>query len=329
MFAHLPERQGLYDPQQERDSCGVALLARIDGKPCRSIVEDALSALGRLAHRGAVGCDKTGDGVGILVAIPDRFFRQHAPSELPSEPHRYAVGMVFLSQDQEQQQRARQKIEAIVKQHGLLKFLGWRTVPVDPSALAEGSKAKNLQPAIEQFFVEADDGCSTEYFERHLYIITKQIDHLSTVPASSLEQPLPYEVYLCSLSNRTITYKGLLLCPDLGHFYKDLQDELFSSHIALVHARFSTNTFPSWSRAQPYRVLCHNGEINTLRGNVHHMQAREGHMKSPVFSDSELEQLFPVIDKTGSDSAMLDNVLQFWKAASARSLPHAITSMVI
>jgi len=298
----LPHRQtGLYDPSFEHDACGVALVARLDGRRSHETVERALVALANLEHRGAAGADKdTGDGAGILVGIPDRFFR----SLIPDLPPVYGVGTCFGERCD--------AIEAAIEQEGQ-RLLCWRDVPVDEAHV--GRTARESMPRIRQFVVAAADGLEGDAFERKLYVI-RRVAELAAGPG----------LVVPSLSSRTLVYKGMLTAPQLARFYPDLRDPAFESALALVHSRFSTNTFPSWELAHPYRMIAHNGEINTLRGNVNWMRARESQLASALFGD-DLAKVLPVIRPGGSDTATFDNVLELLVLAG-RSLPHALMMMI-
>ena len=317
------QHQGLYEPAFEHDSCGVGFIVNIRGTKSHEVVANGLNVLEHLAHRGATGCDpKTGDGAGILLQIPDDFFRKDVTTKQIELPivGRYGVGMVFLPKDAAERQRCKAWIEAIIHEEGQ-KFLGWREVPYDNDAT--GEIARSAEPAFEQMFIgRSADVSGQEAFERKLYVIRKKIEN--ALLASDLAQK--ELCYVCSLSSKTIVYKGQLMAEQLGRFYPDLRDPQFTSAIAVVHSRYSTNTFPSWKLAHPYRLLCHNGEINTLRGNINRMRARESQCQSDLFKD-DLRKVFPVITAHGSDSATFDNVLEFL-VQTGRSLPHAVMMMI-
>ena len=315
--------RGLYRPALEHDACGVGFVADIHGARTHAIMEQALFVLSNLSHRGACGADPlTGDGAGVLFQIPDRFLRAECRSwgfELP-EPGRYGVAMVFLPRAAEVQQAVRDLMEHVVRDEGQ-RVLGWREVPVDPSQV--GPVARSAMPAIAQLFIGAGDlAGTTDAFERKLYVIRKRVGH--EVRAESI--PAADRPYVCSLSARTIVYKGLLMATQLPRFYPDLQQPAVETALAIVHQRFSTNTLPSWERAQPLRMLAHNGEINTIRGNVNWMRARERLFESPLFGD-DMAKLLPVIDQTASDSAMLDSALELL-VQTGRSVPHALMTMI-
>jgi Glutamate synthase domain 2 len=317
----LPKKQGLYDPEYEKDSCGVGFVANIKGEKTHIIVKQGLEVLVNLTHRGAVGADpKTGDGAGIMVQIPDEFFRIRCDSlriELPSYSQ-YAVGMVFLPREPALSMQCEGILERAVEEEGQ-KVLGWRDVPTDNKLI--GETARGTEPTIKQIFVGTSCG-SQEEFERKLYLIRKRAE---SEVKRLIKRNAAY-FYICSLSSRTIIYKGLLLAEQIQSYYIDLDDINFKSAIAVVHQRYSTNTFPTWDLAQPFRFLAHNGEINTIRGNRNWMHAREGVLKSDTFGDS-LSTLFPIIKSHGSDSASLDNVLELL-TMDGRTLPHAMMMLI-
>jgi glutamate synthase domain-containing protein 2/glutamate synthase domain-containing protein 1/glutamate synthase domain-containing protein 3 len=309
-----PQADGLYDPRFEHDACGVAMVARLDNQPTHTVVARALEALDNLEHRGAEGADTTtGDGAGILVQLPDAFFRGVVDFELP-EAGRYGVAMCFLPQDPGVRLKLEQLLELNVRVEGQ-RVLGWRDVPVDPGHV--GITANASRPYVKQLFVGAGPGFEEDQdaFERKLYVI-RRIVELAAGP----------DFYAASFSSRTCVYKGMLISYQLRRFYPDLQDERFASGMALVHSRFSTNTFPSWDLAHPYRVIAHNGEINTLMGNVNWMRARESQLASELFG-LDLQKVMPIVRPGGSDSATLDNVLELLMLAG-RSLPHAMMMMI-
>ncbi len=318
-----PQRQGLYDPQQERDACGFGFVCDIQGRRSHDIVHKALTVLVNLEHRGAAGSEKnSGDGAGLLCQLPHRFLEGAAAAvgvKLPA-PGRYAVGMVYLPQQEASRRACEKMVEEVVAEEGHT-VLGWRDVPTDNGSL--GATARASQPAIRQLFVGRGASCSDELaFERKLYVVRRLVE--KAVSRSAL--PQREQFYVPSLSCRTVVYKGMLNAGQLVSFYPDLNDPSFESAIAMVHSRFSTNTFPSWSRAHPYRYISHNGEINTLRGNINWMHARQSMMRSSLFGD-DLKKILTVIDLEGSDSAMFDNVLELLHL-SGRSLPHAMMMMV-
>lgn len=319
----LPAKQGLYDPQFEHDACGIGFVAHIKGKRSNEIVRQALTILTNLDHRGGQGAEtNTGDGAGILLQIPHKFLKKETEKlnlTLPKAGE-YGVGMVFLSADPEKRKACEHELEAIIKEEGQT-FIGWRTVPTDSALL--GEQAKAAQPYIRQIFIGKGKSIADAIaFERKLYVIRKRAEH--AVNAKNLAGGGAF--YFASLSSETIVYKGMLTTDQMDTFYIDLRDEAVDSALALVHSRFSTNTFPSWERAHPNRYMIHNGEINTLRGNVNWMRAREQVAATEAFGD-EMEKLIPVIDQTGSDSAMFDNTLEFL-TLSGRSLAHSLMMMI-
>ncbi len=321
----LPEKHGLYDPAYEKDSCGVGFIAHIKGVRSHSIVRDAAAALVAMDHRGACGCEaNTGDGAGMLTAIPDELMRSEAKrlfnAELP-EIGRYAIAMVFLPRDPAERETCKATLQKYVEKQGQ-KCLGWRLVPTDAKAADIGHTAAIAEPVVEQMFVVAADNLDRTAFCRELYLIRKQAFH--ALNKLKLKQRSMY--YVASFSSRVIIYKGQLTSGQVVPFYPDLADPRYTSHLAMVHSRFSTNTFPSWERAQPMRFMSHNGEINTLRGNINWMAAREGMLESELFGDS-LKKLLPVTDLSTSDSGVFDNVLELL-LLGGRSLPEAVMMMI-
>ncbi|KXS20657.1 glutamate synthase [Gonapodya prolifera JEL478] len=319
----IPQAAGMYDPRQEKDSCGVGFICHIKGKPSHKILADAKFLLCNMTHRGAVGADaRDGDGAGVMSGIPHDFFATHVKKQgvtLPP-PGQYAVGNLYFKPDKSVRQESKEKFEEIAESLGLT-VLAWRSVPRDNSILGPASKSK--EPMIEQPFVtmaNADPSLPFNYqaFERALYVLRKQAIHAIGVKKW---------FYICSLSNKNIIYKGLLSPVQVYSYFLDLTDEDFKTHFALVHSRFSTNTFPSWDRAQPMRWCAHNGEINTLRGNKNWMRAREGVMKSEGFG-SLLGTLYPIIEEGGSDSAAFDNVLELLVMSGVFSMPQAVMMMI-
>src|SRR5579862_2168330 len=318
-----PGKQGLYDPAYEHDACGVGFVADLQDRPAHAIVSQAIQVLCNLEHRGACGCEtNTGDGAGILFQKPHTFLAKECEElrlKLPRSSE-YGVGMVFLPKDP----GARKQCEALFEQAILDEgqwVLGWRTVKTDNSNL--GPTAKAGEPAVRQIFIGRSDAIGDDLaFERKLYVIRRRVEN--AVRASSI--PQRGQFYIPSLSYKTIVYKGMLMSTQLASYYPELEDPLLESSLALVHSRFSTNTFPNWARAHPYRFLAHNGEINTLRGNINWMHARERQFESAQFGD-DMEKLLPVIDTDGSDSAMFDNVLEMLTLAG-RSLPHSAMMMI-
>jgi glutamate synthase (NADPH/NADH) large chain len=321
---HFPPRaQGLYDPRNEHDGCGVGFVAHIKGKKSHSIVEQGLTILKNLNHRGAVGWDpKLSDGAGVLIQLPDRFLRAEMAKQGVRLPPagQYGVGMVFLPRDPASRFACEYEIERAIKDEGQV-LLGWRDVPVDHSDLAK--PAKKLEPFIRQVFVGRGAGVTvTDALERKLYIIRKTFGH--AIQALKLEHGK--EFYVPSMSARTVVYKGMLLAGQVGEFYLDLKDERVESALALVHQRFSTNTFPSWDLAHPFRMICHNGEINTVRGNVNWIRARQGAISSPVLAD-DLAKIWPLIYPGQSDSASFDNALEML-VMGGYSVAHAVMMMI-
>ena len=309
---------GLYRPENEHDACGVGLVTQIKGVASHSIIRDGLTILKNLHHRGAVGADPdTGDGAGILMQVPDAFLRKEVAFDLPG-PGQYGVGVAFLPPDVAQRNRCELFIEQYVANEGQT-FLGWRDVPTNNRVIGEAAKAE--EPFIRQFFVAAE-GVEDNAFERKLYIIRKQVER--AVRGAGLSQG--HYFYIPSLSSRTLLYKGQLMAHQVDTYYPELTDSSMVSAIALVHQRYSTNTFPSWGLAQPFRFIAHNGEINTVIGNRKWMQAREAQLESGRF-DRDIEKLLPIIEEGGSDSASFDNVFELLTMAG-RSLPHAAMMMI-
>jgi len=305
-------RSGLYDPTFEHDACGVAFVARLDAAPSHETVQRALTALGNLEHRGAEGADaNTGDGAGITVQIPDAFLRAQLEGALPA-PGSYGVGVCFLPHDDARRADLEQIVEEAIAQEGQ-RLVAWRDVPVDGANV--GRVALQYAPIIRQVVVAAASGLEGDAFERKLYVI-RRVAELRAGP----------DLVIPSFSSRTLVYKGMLSAPQLAGYYPDLAELSFQSALALVHSRYSTNTFPSWELAHPYRLIAHNGEINTLRGNVNWMRARESQLRSDLFGD-DLAKVLPVIRPGGSDTAAFDNVLELLVLAG-RSLPHALMMMI-
>lgn len=317
------KQQGLYEPSTEHDSCGVGFVVNINGNKTHEIVDNALTILKRLLHRGACGCEEnTGDGVGILIQKPDKFFQKVCSKiniNLPEFEH-YGAGMIFLPRDAQQSQQCVDWFEEIIKEEGQ-ELLGWRDVPTDDSLL--GPSALADEPTFRQVFIKRNAALTdVAAFERKLYVIRKRIEN--KVWSSDLaEQKL---FYIPSLSSRTFVYKGMLTGTQIEPMFPDLNDPDIESALALVHQRFSTNTFPEWRLAHPFRFVAHNGEINTARGNSNWMRARETLCESDLFGD-DLEKLFPIVIEGGSDSATFDNVMEFLHMAG-RPLPHAVLMMI-
>ena len=317
----VPKPTGLYNPRNDHDSCGVGFIARIDGVSLHTVVEHGIRILVNLEHRGALGGDKsTGDGAGLLFEIPDTFFRQVCPGDGLYLPARgdYAVGMIFLPSEEALAGRCSVALEQIAASEGC-PVLGWREVPVDPSFLGELSGA--TRPRIRQLFLGRGP-FEGDALERKLYVIRR----LAEKKVASWHDVDASQFYIPSLSGRTIVYKGLLTGSQLPQFYPDLKNELFMSPYAVVHQRYSTNTLPTWHLAHPFRIAAHNGEINTLRGNINRMRAREANLASPLFGN-DIAKLRPIINEAGSDSAIFDNVLELL-VMSGRSLPHAVMMMI-
>ncbi len=309
----LPTAHGLYDPRFEHDACGVSFVADIKGRASHDIVIRGLGALCNMEHRGATGAEAdTGDGAGVLLQIPDRFLRGVVDFELPPMGS-YVVGMAFLPSDVAVAAQAQSAIEAIAREEGLT-VLGWRDVPTDPATLGAGARA--VMPTFRQLFLSDPNGASGIDLDRKVFVTRKRVEH---------DLPAEQKTYFPSLSCRTIIYKGMFTTPQLGAFYPDLADERVESALALVHSRFSTNTFPSWPLAHPYRFIAHNGEINTVQGNRNWMRTREALLQSDLIPG--LERAFPICTVGGSDSASFDEVLELLHFGG-RSLPHAVLMMI-
>ena len=318
----MPPAQGLYNPAHEHDACGMGFVASIRGQKSHEIIRKGIQVLINLTHRGACGCDpETGDGAGVLIQIPHKFFAQECAKlgfTLPA-PGAYGVGMTFFPVEKHERLQCEGILERIVREEELT-VLGWRDTPVDGAAI--GRVARASQPYIQQIFVGRAPGMDENTFERRLYIVRKRAE--AEVAASEMDDKEMF--YIPSLSARTIVYKGLLLAPQIANFYGELADPDVVSALCLVHQRFSTNTFPSWQLAHPYRYIAHNGEINTLRGNVNWMHARQSILESPLFG-SDMKKLFPIVAPHGSDSANLDNAVELL-VQSGRSLPHAMAMLI-
>ena len=318
----LPRRQGLYDPTNEHDACGIGFVVNIKGEKSHDIILKGLQVLINLTHRGACGCDpNTGDGAGILIQIPHAFFARECAKlgfTLPPAGE-YGVGMVFLPVEPQHRLLVEGVVERIAREEGLT-VLGWRDTPVKANAI--GRIARASQPYIEQIFIRGAHGMTQDELERKLYIVRKRAE--AEVAASDIHDKSFF--YVPSLSSRTIIYKGLLLAPQIAEFYNELSDPEVVSSLCLVHQRFSTNTFPTWQLAHPYRYLCHNGEINTVKGNVNWMYARQSVLASPLWGD-DIKKLFPLVQPGGSDSACLDNAVELL-TLSGRSLPHVMAMLI-
>jgi glutamate synthase (NADPH/NADH) large chain len=318
----LPPAQGLYRPDLEHDACGIGLVASIKGERSHGIIRKGIQVLENLTHRGACGCDpETGDGAGISIQVPHRFFTKECARlgfTLPAEGE-YGVGMVFLPVERQPRLACEGLLEEIATQEGLT-VLGWRDTPVTANAI--GRLARASQPYIQQIFLRAGQGMSQDQLERKLYVVRKRAER--EIGESDIKDKAFF--YVPSMSSRIIVYKGLLLAPQITQFYGELSDPDAESALCLVHQRFSTNTFPTWQLAHPYRYICHNGEINTVRGNVSWMGAREKILASPLFGD-DIKKIFPTCTPGGSDSAMLDNAVELLMMAG-RDLPHAMAMLI-
>ncbi|KAJ4952649.1 hypothetical protein NE237_029481 [Protea cynaroides] len=328
-LSQVPEKPlGLYDPSFDKDSCGVGFVAELSGERSRKTVTDALEMLIRMSHRGACGCEtNTGDGAGILVALPHSFFAEVAKDtgfELPP-PGEYAVGMFFLPTSETRREESKIVFTKVAESLGHV-VLGWRSVPTDNTRL--GKSALQTEPVIEQLFLTPSPRSKVD-FEQQMYIL-RRVSMVAIRAALNIQHGGVKDFYICSLSSRTIVYKGQLKPDQLkDYYYEDIGNERFTSYMAMIHSRFSTNTFPSWDRAQPMRVLGHNGEINTLRGNVNWMKAREGLLKCKelALSKNEMKKLLPIVDASSSDSGAFDGVLELLVRAG-RSLPEAVMMMI-
>ena len=321
----LPRKHGLYNPANETENCGVGFVANIKGKASHQIVLDADHILRRMVHRGACGCEaNTGDGAGIMTSLPYEFLNKVAKQDLGvdlPEKGKYAAGIVFLPVDESERLQCKQLVNELIEQSGQ-QLIGWRELPVDPIKADLGPTARRAMPHMEQLFIGAVD-CEGDDFERKLYILRKQSTHQVRSDENIEQREL---FYFCSLSSKVIVYKGMLNPDQLIPFYADLADEDYNAHLAMVHSRFSTNTFPSWDRAQPKRFMSHNGEINTRLGNANWMRAREGVAESELFGE-DIKRLLPVIEPDVSDSGSFDNVLEFL-LMGGRSLQEAVMMMV-
>ncbi|MEK6732899.1 MAG: glutamate synthase large subunit [Candidatus Omnitrophota bacterium] len=329
-YNHFPKKQGLYDPAFEHDSCGVGFVCNVKGRKSNLIIKQGLEVLNRLSHRGATGADpETGDGAGILIQIPHNFFKKVCAERKISLPEagEYGTGIIFLPTDTNEIKYCKDIFEKVIQDNGQI-LLGWREIPVDSSAI--GRTARATQPGIEQVFIGKGKGDPQDQenssnflgFERKLYVIRKQIEN--SIFSSGLKQKAYF--YITNISSRTFSYKGLLMPNQLERFFHDLVDESLESAICLVHSRYSTNTFPTWDLSQPFRFLAHNGEINTLRGNINWMKAREGLLKSRLFG-KDIESLKPVVVPGGSDSMAIDNMFELL-LLSGRSLAHSMMMLI-
>ncbi|MCZ2146573.1 MAG: glutamate synthase large subunit [Bryobacterales bacterium] len=319
----LPKQQGLYNPGNEKDACGMGFVANLKGIPSHDIIQKGIQILINLTHRGACGCDpRTGDGAGITIQIPHKFFQKECARlgfTLPS-PGEYGVGMVFLPVESNSRLRCEGILERIAREEDL-EVLGWRDTPVNSNAI--GRLARSSQPYIEQVFIASTSGMTQDQLERKLYVLRKRAE----AEISSHEDLKEHDFfYVPSMSTKTIIYKGLLLAPQISQFYGELNDPDLMSAVCMVHQRFSTNTFPTWQLAHPFRYICHNGEINTVQGNVNWMTARETVLSSPLFGDG-LKKLFPVCVPGGSDSAKADNAVEMLHLGG-RELPHVMAMLI-
>lgn len=317
----FPEKQGLYNPANEKDNCGVGFVANIKGHKSHHVITDGLEILKKLVHRGATGADpETGDGAGIMIQIPDAFLRKKMLEQEITLPQAggYAVGMLFLPKEPNARYFCEGVLERIIEEEGL-SLIGWRMVPVNEMAC--GFSARGTCPIVHQLFVEKGN-LNKEELNRKLLIIRKRAEREILSSGKNYVEAF----YMCSFSDSVMVYKGQLLAHQIEEFYPELKDEDMVSAFATVHQRYSTNTFPSWNRAQPFRYLAHNGEINTLKGNVKWMEARQGEMVSSLFGE-ELKKIIPVTDEEGSDSQIVDNVLELL-VAGGRSLPHAMMMLI-
>ncbi|MEC8906167.1 MAG: glutamate synthase large subunit [Verrucomicrobiota bacterium] len=322
----FPKKHGLYDPSYEKDSCGVGFVANMKGEPSHQIVVDALEMLVRMEHRGGCGCEpNTGDGAGILVGLPEGYLRKVAREdleiELPPRGH-FGAGLVFLPKRESERKRCIEVVESIIVEQGQV-CLGWRDVPVRTDEANVGPAARAAEPYMMQLFIGASDGLGGDDFERQLYIVRKRASHQLRFD-KDLEERLLF--YICSLSTKVMIYKGMLNTAQVIEYFSDLADPEFETHLAMIHSRFSTNTFPSWDRAQPFRFMSHNGEINTLRGNINAMSSREGTLSSDMLGD-DLQKLYPIMEEECSDSGNFDNALEFL-LMSGRTLQEAVLLMV-
>src|SRR5580765_758578 len=318
----LPAKQGLYDPQFEHDACGVGFVVNIKGRKSHEIIQQGLQILMNLDHRGACGCEaNTGDGAGILIQMPHGFLSiacKELGIDLPAAGQ-YGAGLVFLPSNAEERAECEKLFEHIVAEEGQ-EVIGWRSVPTNNSSL--GDTARASEPCVRQIFIRRKGLRDEMAFERKLYVIRKRVEN--AIRYSGIKGGNRF--YLPSLSYKTMVYKGMLMLVQVDQYFPDLRNPAMESALALVHSRFSTNTFPSWERSHPYRYIAHNGEINTLRGNINWMHARQAMFQCDLFGD-DLKKLFPIINTDGSDSAMFDNCLELLVLAG-RSLPHAMMMMI-
>jgi len=321
--SHFPKTQGLYNPRFEHDSCGVGFVCNINGKKSYDIIKQGIEVLERLSHRGAVGADpQTGDGAGILIQTPHLFLLKVCKGidiTLP-EHGSYGTGLVFLPTDDKDRESCMEIFERVIKEEGQ-NSLGWRQVPVNSSAIGKG--ARDTMPFISQIFIEKNSDLDSQLaFERKLYVIRRQVEN--AIDSSPIDQKSFF--YITNLSSRTLSYKGLLMPSQLSGFFLDLEDRTMESSLCLVHSRYSTNTFPTWDLAQPFRFLAHNGEINTLRGNINWVRSRERLIASDLFG-TDIEKLKPIIVEGGSDSAAIDNIFELL-VLSGRPLEHSMMMLI-
>ncbi|RCL84136.1 MAG: hypothetical protein DBW65_00640, partial [Alphaproteobacteria bacterium] len=324
-FNKRPLSQGLYDSNFEHDACGIGFVANIKGNKEHSIIQDGLKILDNLTHRGAVGADPTlGDGAGLLLQIPDQFLREECKKQnviLPDEGS-YAVAQVFFPNDNIVIKYCEELFQKVIEENGN-KVILWRTVPVNKKAISKSLNA--TAPVIKQAFVVSNDNTlNQDDLERKIFIVRKILSNKYRLDKKLLKKK--QNVYICSFSTRTLNYKGMLLSDTVGTYFTDLEDKRVVSALALVHQRFSTNTFPSWDLAQPFRMICHNGEINTLRGNVNWMNARK-HMMSSKVLGKDLQKIWPIISEGQSDSACFDNALELL-IMGGYSLSHAMMLLI-
>ncbi len=318
MYQTYPANQGLYNSAYERDACGIGFVAHIKGDASHAIIQRGLEVLHRMTHRGAESADnKTGDGSGVMLQLPHAFYHDEVRG-LP-DPGRYGMGVVFLPRDADEAATCMRAFERFIDQEGL-RLVAWRDVPVQSDVL--GDIARAAEPTVKQVFVAGGPELDQAALERKLYVVRKQVER--AIRESSLRQA--HQFYVTHLSTRTVVYKGMLMPEQIKRYYPELSDSRVVSAIALVHSRFSTNTFPTWDLAQPFRVVAHNGEINTIKGNRFWMKAREASFESPLFGD-DIKKLLPIIEPDKSDSASFDNVLELLVQAG-RSLPHALMMMI-
>ena len=321
----LPGAAGLYDPANEHDACGVGFIASMKNQRSHDVVRKGLKILENLTHRGAVGADPlVGDGAGILVQLPHEFFKAEMATQgvdLP-EPGHYGVGFVFMPQDEARRLHFKEVFEKAAAEEGQ-QVIGWREVPVDNSSLSKADEIVATEPVHRQVFIRRSPSCASDAeFERKLFIIRKVVSNRVYDEMNAVDT----DFYVVSLSSRTIVYKGMFLAYQVGAYYTDLRDERFTSALALVHQRFSTNTFPSWRLAHPYRMVAHNGEINTLRGNVNWMAARQASVDSELFGN-DISKLWPISYEGQSDTACFDNALEFL-TQGGYSLAHAMMMLI-